>query len=195
MNLKNRNFWTPLCGSLFGAMLCLSPAAPAQDPVPEILGETDPIAALSGNRFDGTWWLSASAPPQRSLILTLNRAGTFTIKDSINGGGYTPSSFTTAEGIWRRTGPRSASALGLRYVFNADGTTKSVERYRMSFSFGDDLDHLTGELQLEEMLCEDMPSPLPFDVPICPDPTVAPTEVLRGPAPFSAVRLRLDDPN
>ena len=167
----------------------------AQGAGAQVLGETNPLAALSGNQLDGTWWLNASAPPQRGLILTLNRAGTFTLEDSLDGGGYTPSSFSVVQGIWRRTGPRAGSALGLRFVYNADGTTKAVERYRLSFQFGGDLDHLSGELQLEEMLCEDMESPLPFDVPVCPDPTAAPTEVLRGPAPFSAVRLRLDDPN
>ncbi len=69
-------------------------------------------------------------------------------------------------------------------------------RHRLHFSFADDFNHIAGELQFEALRCETVPPgpPLPFDVQVCPGPTTATTGVLRGPGPFTGVRLGLDDP-
>lgn len=143
--------------------------------------------------IDGTWWMSfGPALPQRPLILTLARSGAFTLVDSTDGGGHLPTGakFSPTHGSWTRSGPFSAQALGLRFVYDALGKTKAVERVRISLSFKDSFDRIEGELRLEEMSCEEKPSPpLPFLIPICPDPATAPTQVLRGPAPFTAVRV------
>lgn len=162
---------------------------------PQSIGETELSDEMNGHRFYGTWWLNFGPPPQRPLILTMTRSGAFILEDSVDGGGYTPTgaSFSLTQGTWTRTGAKSARALGLRFVY-ISGRTPFVERVRLSFSFGQGFDRIQGGLQLEAMSCTDDPSPLGFNVPLCPDPTIAPTEVLRGPAPFTAVRLRVDAP-
>lgn len=182
---------------LLGAVLLAAPSTSTafdEPSLPEPLGETNVLAELAGNRFHGTWWLSFGPPPQRGLILTLTRSGTFTLEDSFGKSSISGNTFTQTQGIWRRSGPRSAQALGLRFVRAADGSTFAVERIRLELSFAGGLNNISGEVQFEEMLCETEPSPLPFDIQVCPDPTTAPTEVLRGPGPFSGVRLELDDP-
>lgn len=82
----------------------------------------------------------------------------------------------------------------LRFVYDAAGKTRAVERVRLRVSFGAGFDGLQGELQFEEMACLEQATPLPFSVPVCPDPTTAPTEVLRGPGAFSAVRVPIGVP-
>ena len=154
------------------------------------------VAEQTGNNFDGTWWVSFGPPPQRPMILNITRSGTFTLIDSTDGGGHfaTGSSMSPVQGSWNRSGPHSAQALGLRFVYNALRKTMGVERVRFSIEFGDSFDRLTGMLQLEFMACAELPSPLGFTVPVCPNPATAPTEVQRGPGPFTAVRLPVDAP-
>lgn len=144
--------------------------------------------------FDGTWWLNAFPPPFRPLILTMTRSGEFVLEDSIDRGGHTFSgnSFSLVQGSWTRTGPHSAEALGLRFVYD-EGKTRAVERVRLNLVL-EDFDQIRGELNFEEMACTEEETPFPYTVPICPDPTIAPTEVLRGPAPFTGVRVPIDSP-
>ncbi|MBI1896226.1 MAG: hypothetical protein HYZ57_20750 [Acidobacteria bacterium] len=172
----------------------LSPAS--AQVAPQVLGETSPLAELTGNRFYGTWWLSFGPPPQRPLILTMTRSGAFILEDSVDGGGHTPTgaSFSLIQGSWARSGPRSAQALGLRFVYDADRKTRAVERVRLSLAFGTGFDRIQGELQFEEMGCTEETPPLPFTVPVCPDPTTAQTQVQRGPAPFTAIRVPIQAP-
>lgn len=144
------------------------------------------------NDFAGTWWLSAGPPAPRPLILTLSASGAFLLEDSIDGGGHTfsGSSFSVTQGTWTRgRGGRTAEALGLRFVYDASGKTEAVERVRLSMRLVDGFDSLEGTYTLEEMFCTEQPTPLPFTVPVCPDPTVAAADVVRGPAPFSAIRV------
>jgi hypothetical protein len=162
----------------------------------KFIGETNPFGELAGNRFHGTWWLSFGPPPQRPLILTMTRSGIFVLEDSLDAGGHIPTgaSFSLVQGNWRRSGSKSAQALGLRFVYNAARKTMAVERVRFSVAFDDSFNRISGELQLEAMFCTEQPSPLGFTVPVCPDPTVAPTEVQRGPAPLTGVRVPIDAP-
>jgi hypothetical protein len=173
------------------AALGALPSASAQ-----VTGDARPFAEQAGNRFNGTWWLSFGPAPQRPLILTMTGSGAFILEDSVDGGGHTPSgaSFSLVQGSWTRSGPRSARALGLRFVYDATGKTKAVERVRLSLLFGESFDRIHGELQFEEMVCTEQASPLQLMVPVCPDPTIAPTESLRGPAPFTAVRVPIHAP-
>jgi hypothetical protein len=154
------------------------------------------ITQPEGSRFGGTWWMNFGPPPQRPIILTMTASGTFVLQDSLDGGGHLPTgaSFSTTQGTWSRTGAQSAKALGLRFVYDASGKTDSVERVRLSLAFAGSFDRLEGLLQLEQMFCVERPSPLPFTVPVCPDPTLAPTQVQRGPAPFTAVRVSIQAP-
>jgi hypothetical protein len=126
----------------------------------------------------------------------LNASGTFTLQDSIDGGGHTFSgaSFSLTQGTWTRGPQRTAQALGLRFVYDASGKTMSVERVHLSVRLVDGLDQLEGTYTIEQMFCSEQATPLPFTVPVCPDPSVAPTEVLRGPAPFTAVRVGVGAP-
>ena len=93
------------------------------------------------------------------------------------------------DGTWTHGPKRTAQALGLRFVYDAAGKTAAVERVRLGLQVVDGFDRLEGTYQIEEMFCAEQGTPLPFTVPVCPDPTVAPTEVLRGPAPLTAVRI------
>jgi hypothetical protein len=174
--------------ALFGpcALLAALSLASAQEMAP----------AAHNNDFGGTWWMSAGPPAPRPLILTFNASGTFTLQDSIDGGGHTLSgaSFSLSQGTWARGPQRTAEALGLRFVYDASGKTMSVERVRLSVLLLDDLDQMEGTYTIEQMFCSEQWTPLPFTVPVCPDPSVAPTEVLRGPAPFTAVRIRVGAP-
>lgn len=151
----------------------------------------DVASAAADNDFRGTWWLSAGPPAPRPFILTLNASGTFTLQDSIDGGGHALSgvSFSLTQGTWIRGPQRTAQALGLRFVYDASGKTMSVERVRLSVRLVDGFDQMEGTYTIEQMFCTEQATPLPFTVPVCPDPSVAPTEVLRGPAPFTAVRV------
>lgn len=153
-------------------------------------------ATRDGIGFRGTWWLSAGPPAPRPFILTLTKSGTFMLQDSIDGGGHTFSgaSFSMTQGSWVRGSERTATAMGLRFVYDASGKTMSVERVRLTLRLVGDLDELEGTYTYEQMDCTEEATPLPFTVPDCPDPSVAPTEVLRGPAPFTAVRVGLDAP-
>lgn len=168
------------------ALLVALSLASAQDVAP---------AARESN-FEGTWWMSAGPPAPRPFILTLNAAGTFTLQDSIDGGGHTFSgaSFSLTQGTWTRGPRRTAEALGLRFVYDASGKTMSVERVRLSVRLVDGFDLLEGTYTIEQMFCTEQATPVPFTVPVCPDPSVAPTEVQRGPAPFTAVRVRVGAP-
>jgi hypothetical protein len=165
------------------ALLAALSLATAQDIAP----------AANENDFRGTWWLSAGPPAPRPFILTLNASGTFTLQDSIDGGGHTFSgaSFSLTQGTWTRGPQRTAQALGLRFVYDASGKTMSVERVRLSVRLAENLDQMEGTYTIEQMFCTEQATPVPFTVPVCPDPSVAPTEVLRGPAPFTAVRVGL----
>jgi len=149
-----------------------------------------------GSSFRGTWWLSAGPPAPRPLILTLDASGTFILEDSIDGGGHTFSgaSFSVTHGTWSGGRERTAVALGLRFVYDASGKTASVERVRLTLQLVDGFDRLEGTYTIEEMSCTEQPSPLPFTVPVCPDPSVAPADMVRGPAPFTAVRVGVDAP-
>jgi len=153
-------------------------------------------AQPEGSQFGGTWWMNFGPPPQRPIILTMTPDGTFVLQDSLDGGGHLPTgaSFSPTQGTWSRAGAQSAKALGLRFVYDADDKTASVERVRLSLVFSGSFDRLAGLLQLEQMFCVERPSPLPFSVPVCPDPTLAVTEVQRGPAPFTAVRVAIQAP-
>jgi len=168
------------------ALLAALSLASAQDVAP----------ARRGNNFGGTWWLSAGPPAPRPFILTVNASGTFTLQDSIDGGGHTFNgvSFSVTQGTWTRGPRRTAEALGLRFVYDASGKTISVERVRLSVHLVDGSDQMEGTYTIEQMFCTEQSTPLPFTVPVCPDPSVAPTEVLRGPAPFTGVRVRVGAP-
>lgn len=146
-------------------------------------------------QFDGTWWMNFGPPPQRPIVLTLSSTGTFVLEDSLDGGGHLPTGvrFSPTQGTWARRGGQTAAALGLRFVYDAAGKTNSVERVRLSLALIDGR-RLEGTLQLEQMFCEERPSPLGFTVPVCPDPGVAETEFQRGPAPFTATRVPIDAP-
>jgi hypothetical protein len=160
------------------------------------MGNGHMTGEVAGNRFEGTWWVSFGPPPQRPLILTMTRSGAFILQDSTDGGGHTPTgaSFSLVQGSWTRSGPRSAQALGLRFVYDAARKTKSVERVRLSLSFAESFGRISGELQFEEMACTEQPSPIGIALPVCPDPTTAPTEIQRGPAPLTAVRVPIQAP-
>lgn len=149
-----------------------------------------------GIGFRGTWWMSTGPPAARPLVLTLTKSGTFMLEDSIDGGGHTFSgaSFSMTQGSWVRDSERTAMAMGLRFVYDASGKTMSVERVRLTLRLVGDSDELEGTYTYEQMDCTEESTPLPFTVPNCPDPSVAPTEVLRGPAPFTAVRVGVDAP-
>ena len=144
----------------------------------------------------GTWWLTSGPPAERPFILTLNPSGTFTLEDSIDGGGHTFSgdSFSLTQGTWKRGPGRTAEALGVRFVYNADGKTEAVERVRLTLRWADGFERLEGTYAYEEMFCTEQATPLPLTVPACPDPSVAPTEVLRGPAPFTAGKIEVGVP-
>lgn len=153
---------------------------------------SEPTRASSrGSGFEGTWWLTTGPPAPRPLVLTMSDAGTFLLEDSIDGGGHTFSgvAFSLTQGTWWRVDGHAARGLGLRLVYDADGKTRAVERVRLKLRLPERFGQLQGEYQYEEMSCGLQVTPVPFTVPVCPDPTVAPTEVLRGPAPFSGVRL------
>lgn len=168
------------------ALLAALSLATAQDIAP----------AARNNNFGGTWWLSAGPPAPRPFILTFNASGTFTLQDSIDGGGHTLSgaSFSLTQGTWTRGPGRTAEALGLRFVYDGSGKTMSVERVRLSVRLLEGFDQMEGTYTIEQMFCSEQSTPLPLTVPVCPDPSVAPTEVLRGPAPFTAVRVRVGAP-
>jgi len=176
----------PLAVGVLFAVLATLPLASAQD-------AADGSGGIS---FHGTWWLSAGPPAPRPLILTLNPSGTFVLEDSIDGGGHTFSgaSFSVTQGTWTRGPQRTAVALGLRLVYDASGKTMAVERVRLTLQMVDGFDRLTGTYTFEEMDCTEQTTPLPFTVPVCPDPSVAPTEIARGPAPFTAVRVGVGSP-
>lgn len=157
---------------------------------PRALAEPPDEAPDAASRFEGTWWLSTGPPAPRPLILTMTGSGSFLLEDSIDGGGHTFSgaAFSITQGSWWRTGGHEARALGLRFVYDADGKTSAVERVRLRLTLAEDSARVEGTYQYEEMACGLQVTPVPFTVPVCPDPTVAPTEVLRGPAPVSGVR-------
>jgi hypothetical protein len=184
-----------ICSCILVTTLGALPSASAQV-VTHVIGETDPSAEQAGHRFDGTWWLSSHPPAQRPFILTMTLSGAFILVDSIDGGGhvFTGNSFSLVQGSWTRSGRQSAQALGLRFVYAADGKTEAVERVRLSLWFEKSDHRIHGEYQLEEMFCTEQNTPFPFTVPVCPDPTIAPTEVLRGPAAFTGVRVPIDSP-
>lgn len=150
----------------------------------------------SAHDFAGTWWLTAGPPAPRPLILTMSPSGTFMLEDSVDGGGHVFSgdSFSPTQGTWSRGPQRTAEALGLRFVYDVFGKTEAVERVRLTLRLVDGSDMLEGTYTLEEMFCTEQATPLPLTVPVCPDPSVAPTEVLRGPAPFSGVRVPVAAP-
>jgi hypothetical protein len=124
----------------------------------------------------------------------MNALGTFVLEDSIDGGGHTFNgfSFSATQGTWTHGPGRTAEALGLRFVYDATGKTTAVERVRLSLRLVEG--RLEGTYAYEEMGCTEASTPVPFTVPVCPDPSVAPTEVLRGPAPFSAVKVGVHAP-
>jgi hypothetical protein len=156
-----------------------------------------PVSAQGvASGFHGTWWLSAGPPAPRPLILTLSALGTFVLEDAIDGGGHTFSgdAFSPTQGTWTGGPGRTARALGLRFVYDAVGKTEAVERVRLDLRLTDGFDRLEGAYQLEEMFCTEQATPLPLTVPVCPDPTIAPTEVLRGPAPLTGVRVVIGAP-
>lgn len=155
------------------------------------------VFVQNGNSFDGTWWLSFGPPPQRPIILNIARDGAFTLVDSSDAGGHLPTgaSMSPVQGSWSRSGPLSASALGLRFVFNSIKKTMGVERVRFSMEFRDNFDQISGLLQLEFMACTEAPSPIGIAVPVCPDPAVTPTQAQRGPAPYTGVRLPVNAPS
>lgn len=152
--------------------------------------------AQAGSPFQGTWWLSVGPPAPRPFILTMSGSGSFILEDSIDGGGHTFSgvSFSITQGSWTLAGARTVQGLGLRFVYDVVGKTRSVERVRLTATFGQGFDQLVGTYQIEGMGCTEQATPLPFTVPVCPDPTVAPSESLRGPAPFTAVKVPIQAP-
>lgn len=168
------------------AVIGALPRATAQDVAP----------APQAHGFTGTWWVSVGPPAPRPFILTLSASGTFVLEDSIDGGGHTFSgdSFSLTHGTWTQGPGRTVEALGLRFVYNASGKTEAVERVRLSMRMVDGFEQLEGTYTLEEMFCTEQATPLPLTVPVCPDPSVAPTEVQRGPAPFTAVRVGIVAP-
>lgn len=173
--------------------LSLAPSLGASDRPAPILGETNPLALLTGNRFQGAWWLTR--PPGSPSILSITRSGAFVMQSATDFGGFNPVSFSPIRGIWQRSARRSAKAIGLRFVVAPDKKIVSAERVRIEMSFGSDYQSLEGTLTLEEVACESLPTPPGAPVPefpSCPDITTAPAEVVRGPIPFSAKRFSFD---
>ena len=179
-----------ILASLLGVSLAASGRA---QPKPELLGETNPLAALSGNQFDGVWWVTPSNGVPG--VFVFNRAGSFSTLFATDFGGHNPvGGFSPMKGVWVRRSGRTAEAIGVRFVAREDDKILSAERVRISMSFGETTSSLQGEIRLEEVFCEvvELPpgAPIP-DAPRCPDLTTAPTERLRE-GTFTAKRLGFD---
>ena len=166
---------------VLAALLAASFGTSLQAQQAEILGETNPLAVLTGNRFDGAWWVTI----QNGVpgVFVFNRAGTFSTSFASDAGGHFPvGAFLPINGIWVRRGAREAEAFGARFVVGEDDKILSAERVRFTLRFGADFSSLEGEFALEEVFCESVPVPPggPItDLPSCPDLTTAPTERLR----------------
>ncbi|MCP5120741.1 MAG: hypothetical protein GY953_58860 [bacterium] len=160
---------------------------------PLALGETNPMAVFGGHRFDGTWWGQFETIP---IIVSFDLQGNFILRRGFDGGGYAAqdiSLFSAAQGTWRRTGRRTAAALGARFIFDGDGKLQSAERVRIKMELSKDGKTIEGSTVLEAVFCEDVPGPPPFaETPSCPDLTSVPADVVRGPAAFTLKRLTLD---
>ncbi len=155
------------------------------------IGETNPFAAMTGNRFHGTWVGTALGPTPFSM--TLGASGSFISQTGL-GRAYTlmDNEFAPTTGSWRRSGPRSLDLTGVRYIFRGDGTLASAERVRATLSFGEDFNTMAGEFWLEEFVCEDVDGVGPFAVlPSCPDVQTATADVVRGPIPVFVKRLEI----
>ena len=128
-------------------------------------------------------------------LVSFDPNGNFIWRTGFDGGGYAPlgHTFSPFQGVWRRTGGRTAEALGVRFVYNPDGTLFAAERGRFELSFGADFQTLEGTQTFEEVFCEDLPVGPPFnELPSCPDITTAPADIVRGPGPVSLKRLPLE---
>jgi len=158
----------------------------------QAIGETNPFATLTGNRFHGTWIGTATGPTP--LVISFAASGVFTAQSAFARGGYAlqERSFSEVIGSWRRNGPRSLEMVGSRYVYLGDGKVFAIERVQANYSFGESFDEMSGDLTLEEFLCEDVEVPqLPFEtLPSCPDIQTAMPDVVRGPGPSSLQRLQ-----
>ena len=74
-----------------------------------------------------------------------------------------------------------------------DGRIRAAERVVLNLELSNDFQQLSGDRTLEEVFCETVEPPAPGrPFPSCPDVTTAPAEVVRGPVPFTAVRLLLN---
>lgn len=162
------------------------PALPAQRAV-ELLGETNPFAALAGNRFDGLWWAEA-APGNSPIILTLSRSGTFELHTAVDNGAYLPFELSELRGVWRRTDHREAAGIALRFLYNLDGTIRTAVRSRFVIRFGADFDTLVISFVIEQINCETVEEPFS---PTCPDIRTAPADASRA-GDVTAYRVPFD---
>lgn len=163
----------------------------------EAIGETHPLAALTGNRFDGAWWVNF--PGGNHMIMALTRDGTATAVNGLDKEGSLPFQFSSMKGVWVRSGAREAKVILLRFVLDRDGDTTGIERIRLEVGFGEDFEHLQGTFNLSAAPCERLPAPPQFlfdELPLCPDPTAgdlsnAPPQ-LQG-IPITAKRVRIGE--
>lgn len=147
----------------------------------ELLGETNPLATLAGNRFQGLWW-AKSVPSGAPLVLTISSSGLVELHTASDAGGHLPFQLSEMRGVWTRTGGREATLVLLRFLYNLDGTIRAVVRGIGSMRFGHDLDTLELTLQNDQFTCESVSNPPgapPGTTPSCPDILTAPFDSTR----------------
>lgn len=147
----------------------------------ELLGETNPLAALTGNRFQGLWW-AESTPDGSPVVLTIGSSGVVELHTGSDAGGHLPFELSEMRGVWRRTGGREAALVLMRFLYNLDGTIRSVVRGQGVMRFGESFDSLELTIQNDQFVCESVPNPPgapPGTSPSCPDVLTAPFDSTR----------------
>ncbi len=156
--------------------LCVLSTPTAAQPQVELLGETNPLATLAGNRFQGLWW-AESVGSGAPVILSISSSGLIELHTGSDAGGHLPFQLSEMRGVWRRTAGREAEIVALRFLYNLDGTIRAAVRGSGSMRFRDSFDTLEVTLRNDQFACESIPNPPgapPGTSPSCPDIRTAP---------------------
>jgi hypothetical protein len=120
-------------------------------------GQDNALAEASGIQPWGTWvWHygpEGSGLPFPALV-TFHQDGTLICSDSMMFGGFQVSPFKTSpiQGVWERTGPKSFGGTSLYMIFvPTTGVAIMYGRARSSLHFGEDCDHIYGEMVAETL--------------------------------------------
>ena len=115
-------------------------------------------------------------------MLTLHQDGTLLFSSP------DPDAEGAGHGVWVRTGANNAAAFALLWdILRADESLEAVDRLRISMRFGEDFDHLRGEISGEVFDCvTDMNEAID-----CDDPFGSDFFETFGPIPFQGRRMRV----